>query len=115
MEMDENGNFVDDVVNRYVDIGDLGGLSLRPVAIGPYNVLGACGDDQTAADVRAAGPEKMPRGAFSYALHSFLRQTPDVPVALAEPQIAAGIGAVSKHVQVPSYQLIDLNSPLIRR
>jgi hypothetical protein len=113
----DDGSVVEDVVNRYLDLEDLTDRKTRSSAIGPYNVLGACLDDQTAADVREAGPEKMPRGAFSHALHGFLRSgggARDVPVALAEPQIAARIGAISGHRQEPSYQLIDMNSPLIR-
>jgi uncharacterized caspase-like protein len=112
--IDEHDNIVEDVINRCLPIEDLLALTTRDSTIGPYNVLSACKDDQTAADLREAGPERVPRGAFSYALHNFLAASRDVPVALADPQIAALISAVSSHTQTPSYQMIDLNAPLIR-
>lgn len=115
LSLDATGVIVEDVINRYLHIEDLTQCTVRAVAIGPYNVLSACRDDQTAADLREAGPEKLPRGAFSYALHEFLRKSPDVPASLAEPQIVAGIKAVSAHQQEPVYHLVDVNAPLIAR
>jgi hypothetical protein len=112
--LDEHGEMVEDVINRLIDLYDLPALRQRGYQAGPYNVLSACRDEETAADLREAGPEKMPRGAFSFALHNFLRANPGVPLALAEPQILAAIQAASKHVQNPNYVLIDQNAPLIR-
>ncbi|CAN5154308.1 hypothetical protein BH09PSE1_BH09PSE1_21790 [soil metagenome] len=103
-----------EVINRCLPIEAVSDYFGRPFEIGPYNVLSACRDEQTAADVREAGPEKMARGAFSYALHNMLTTGRDSPIVVAEAQIQAGIGAVTTHPQTPSFVMIDQNSPLIR-
>lgn len=72
MEMDKSGDFVDDVVNCYVDIGDFSEMIVKFVVIGLYNVLGVCGDDQIVVDVWVVGLEKMFCGVFSYVFYNFL-------------------------------------------
>ncbi|QDI82354.1 caspase family protein [Methylorubrum populi] len=105
---------VENITNRCLDIFDLKEKKFRDKELGPYNVLSACKDDETAADVREVGPRRLPRGAFSYSLHNFLSSTPDVPVSLADRQILDGIKNISNHNQNPHYVLYDINSPLIR-
>ncbi|WP_162559704.1 caspase family protein [Methylobacterium radiodurans] len=109
-----NDNIVEVVSNRCLDVFDLKGRPARDKEIGPYNILSACKDNETAADLRAVGPSKQSRGAFSYSLHNFLSLTPDLPVAIADGQILDGIKEVSDHKQNPHYVVYDINSPLIR-
>ena len=115
-EIDDDGNFAEEVINRHIDLGDLTELTVRTRAFDaqPFNSLSACGDDETAADLRSVGPAGKARGAFSYALHNFLRQNRDAPAAIAKPAILGAIKGVSKHVQNPAYLTIAAEEPLIR-
>lgn len=110
----DTGLFIEPVVNRYLQFTDLSQHLLRAFNVAGYNILSACRDEETAADVLAAGPQKISHGAFSYALHEALRQNPAAPLIVAEPQIADGIGRLSKHKQTPNYYLVDAGGPLIR-
>ncbi len=113
LSIDSNGLFYEESINRCIDIERIDNLPKRDFGIAPYNVLSACRDDETAADLRSAGIQNVPRGAFSYAIHDFLRSNRDQAVALAEPQITARIRSVSKHGQTPVYNLVDSTKPLI--
>ncbi len=118
----ESGNWEEDVVNRYVDFDEeflrgLGGLAwssiyLREVKLGPYNVLSACQDEETAADLRKSGELGVPRGAFSFALHKELTDNPNRPLQDLEAPVLEGIRAVSKHKQNPSYYGVAPEAPL---
>lgn len=91
------------VLNRCIPMIYPEGAGRREVLIGPSNVLGACQDNETAADLKSVGPAGLPRGAFSYVLHNILRQKPACTMQEAEALLPDGIRQVSKHPQRPSF------------
>jgi hypothetical protein len=116
----ETGDWDRHVINRYLAYDDLlhqwemvwGTLS-REVKLGPYNVLSASQDEETAADLRKAGDLGVPRGAFSYALHRVLTDNPNMSLNDLEEPVLEGIRAVSpRHKQTPSYYGVAPEAPL---
>jgi hypothetical protein len=117
----ESGDWEEEMINRYLDYDDellrewemthLRSLP-REVKLGPYNVLSACQDDETAADLRKAGDLGTPRGAFSFALHRVLTDNPNMPFRDLEAPVLEGIRAVSKHKQNPAYYGVAAEAPL---
>lgn len=114
LKFDDDGEIREEVINRCLDMPGIEEVALRSRHIGPFNVLSACQDNETAADVRAVGPSGRPRGAFSYALHKFLRANKDAPASAAESMINSYIGQVSGHTQNPMLQTINAAEPLLR-
>lgn len=116
-EFDQDGNIVESILNRYVPLEDIEyrsrGALLKPNETGDYNVLSACQEWETAADVRRTGPNGESRGAFSYALHKVLRNDKDAPLSQLEGKILNEIKSVSNHKQTPHYVLTSANEPLI--
>jgi hypothetical protein len=111
----ELGDWEEEVVNRHLNYDDelLRELPFpREVKLGPYNVLSACQDEETAADLRKAGDLGTPRGAFSFALHNVLTANPNMPYKDLEEPVLQGIQEVTKHRQNPSYYGVDPEAPL---
>lgn len=107
-EIDENGEFIDSVLNRCVFLPDLAELQTRPIQIGPYNVLSACKDDETAADLRSVGERGEARGAFSYSLHQVIQNNNGISFGALETPVLASIRQVSpRHAQEPQYVLVN--------
>ena len=109
IEFDETGE-PQLVLNRCFDLSELDGLQRRAAKIGPYNTLSACGDLQTAADLKIQG---TPRGAFSYALQTVLRESPDSTIANIGDKVLSLIQGVSKHPQIPEYYRVKPESRVI--
>jgi hypothetical protein len=109
----DDGQLVEPVVNRCIDVSSLREVTLRDVQLGPYNVLSACRDEETAADLRDAGGSGRPRGAFSYALHRRLAAMPHATLAQLEVPVLDGIRAVSSHTQTPQYYAVDPALPFL--
>lgn len=99
---DENGE-LQTVQNRCIDLAGLSG-DVRAAEIGPYNVLSACKDEQTAADLKIDG---VSRGAFSYALQALLREQPDVRIADCEGRVLELVKKISPHRQEPQYYYVE--------
>lgn len=107
LEYDENGRIVTNVLNRCIFFDDLQYLALREVAVGPFNTLSACGDSETAADLRQINGDNTPRGAFSYALHEALKANPSTKIRDLEGPIINSIKGVSNHTQNPVYHVVQ--------
>ena len=96
------------VINRTINASVFWPMDLpsrRDVSIGPYDILSACADNETAADL--ANVEGVPRGAFSYALHRTIEETSDIRIADLEETVLNRIRQVSRHTQNPQYIAFD--------
>lgn len=102
-----NGEEEIQVINRTINPAQFWGdlPNRRAVSIGFYNIFSACADDETAADL--ANVEGVPRGAFSYALHRIIEETPDMLIADLEERVLNRITEVSRHRQNPQYIAFD--------
>jgi hypothetical protein len=98
-----NGSLVTAIENRCIFLPELQGVSLRSVNVGPYSTFSACGDSETAADVRKVPGETGARGAFSYALHKLLRANAGMTPREIDTQIKPLIKGISSHVQNPEF------------
>jgi len=104
-DVEIEGDDINIVSNRCIFIPLPVELKIRSLALGPFNVLSACQDAETAADLKING---MPRGAFSYALQSILAQNPDILLGQLDSKVLEVIKRVSpKHVQNPNYTITD--------
>lgn len=103
----ETGALVPFVENRCIFLPELMDVPRRAVNIGPYNVFSACQDNETAADVRHVPIENRARGAFSYALHKMLRESPGITVNAVGTAITDLIKVVSPHPQNPEFYAVD--------
>lgn len=93
------------ILNRCIKFPELIDNPIREVQLGPYTVLSACRDEETAADVPA---ERIPgsissRGAFSYALHKLVEDNTRKPLSQIESDVPDIIKGISRHVQTPQY------------
>ena len=113
LAFDIAGDPIEPVINRCLHIDELEDMELRAAQLGPYNVLSACKDDETAADLRDAAGSGRPGGAFSTALHERLRAQPDTPLGQLEQPVLARIRALSKHPQNPQYYATDASLPFL--
>jgi hypothetical protein len=95
--------------NRCIDLSSLPG-AVRAAEVGPYNVLSACKDEQTAADLKIDG---VPRGAFSYALQAVLREEPGIRIADCDGRVLERVKKVSAHKQEPQYYYIEPNAMVL--
>jgi metacaspase-1 len=102
----------DIIKNRCVMNFDLRDINwgTRDAMAGPYNVLSACKDSETAADLKVNG---VYRGAFSFALHNLLNEAPDTPIGDLETSVLQKIKSVSSHTQHPTYYAVDPTLPAI--
>ena len=108
VEFDENGG-LQTLQNRCIDVSGLP-EAMRAAEIGPYNVLSACKDEQTAADLKIEG---VSRGAFSYALQSVLREEPGIRIADCEDRVLERVKTVSSHKQEPQYYYVEPNARVL--
>lgn len=108
VEFDGNGE-LQTVQNRCIDLSGLPEM-MRVAEVGPYNVLSACKDEQTAADLKIDG---ISRGAFSYALQSVLREEPGVRIADCEDRVLERVRKVSPHKQEPQYYYVEPNARVL--
>jgi len=104
----EDGS-VDTVLNRCIDV-PMPKLALRAANMAPYNVLSACKDEQTAADLKVEG---VSRGAFSFALQRLLRDSPNIRIADCEKMVLETIQRISTHIQEPQYYAVDPGTSLV--
>ncbi|MFA6264354.1 MAG: caspase family protein [Pseudolabrys sp.] len=108
----DTGMLVTAIENRCIFLPELQTLLKRAVNVGPYNVFSACGDAETAADVRSVPDERRARGAFSYAIHKLLRTTPAMTVGDLDIRAKAVIQTVSPHVQNPEFYAVNADAPV---
>lgn len=112
------GDVVEDFINRYVDLDEeLRGLPAfnwapRDIKIGSYNVLSACMDEETAADLRNPGGLGVPRGVFSFVLHRLLTEAPNTRFKDLEAPLLEEIQKQTKHKQTPQYYGPDADATL---
>lgn len=103
------GELVPSIQNRCIFLPELAGVARRAVNLGPYNVFSACGDMETAADVRTVPGENRARGAFSYAIHQLIRGGP-ISIAQLDAQTKPLIQGISTHIQNPEFYAVDPTS-----
>lgn len=103
------GALVSNIQNRCIFLPELVGVQKRAANVGPYNAFSACGDMETAADVRNVPGENRARGAFSYAIHQLIRGGP-LTIAQLDAQTKPIIQSVSPHVQNPEFYAVDPTS-----
>ena len=99
-----------EILNRCINLPVPG--EVRDVLLGPYTILSACKDEETAADLKTVPDEGTPRGAFSYALHQVLRDNPRPRVRDLEDSVLTKVKAVSSHGQTPQYFSLAPDSQL---
>ena len=107
---DSSGNLIVAVKNRFIDIPLPVDLPLnKDIEIGPYNEFSACLDSETAADLLNVPGEKNPRGAFSYALHTIMRQQgAKIKISDLDRLTLPLIKKVSpNHAQTPVFHAVD--------
>ncbi|MEQ8320048.1 MAG: caspase family protein [Rhodospirillales bacterium] len=112
MSFDDLGNLVI-ITNRCLNMPDILVLPqrTRSAMIGPYNVLSACKDSETAADLKPQGSDY--RGAFSYSLHNVWGNDIDMPINDLEGPVMQGIKEISPHKQTPQYYAVDPALPAL--
>lgn len=106
--VNQTGELETGIINRVIDVSRLFAppkILMRDIALtDDFQVLSACRDDQTAADLSQRPQQGIdrPRGAFSFVLHDMLRQQPSITLGELESRIADPIAAlVAPHVQMP--------------
>ncbi len=109
VQIDSETGDLEAVSNRCIDVESLRGIKTRDVEIGPYNTFSACKDEELAADLKING---VPRGAFSYSLHSALSKSPTISTTHLEKEVLSILQSVSKFPQNPCYYSVNENLPV---